>query len=560
MYGRIRRPARLDPAPDQAGVRAVAAVRLAVLVAVAAAGSFRHGLSGGTEAFFLVAGLVGIPWAIVVLFATETRDRAVVTTAWAGDLLLVGTLQVLVPGGAGPALTLSVAVVAVTGYVVRSAGAWTAGVVAVVLAAAGQLLAPAGHRASAGELALYVAAVAGVCTLAERVSGERRRAAAWATQLEGRAAAILDNVADAVVLTDARGVVRSLNPAARRLVGDAVLPGSHCNLVLRLHRNERALDCTGGCALLALARDDREDVPLWRPYGGRRVPVLANAAVVPGETVEVVHSIRDITKLMEADEAKTVFLATASHELKTPLTVINGFTDTLLRADDIDPATRHDALVAIHRRGLELAKIVDRLLMSSRIEAGRLSLDLTAIDLTAVLVERVAAIRTATDRDVRLDVEAIEPTPWGSADAIATVVEHLLDNALKYTPDNGAVVVRVEVEGDDVLVAVGDTGVGMSVEQAGRCFDKFWQADATDARRFGGTGIGLYIVRSLVEAMRGTVSVTTAPGAGSEFLVRLPTLPSAVVPGQRDAAERPGEGSMILEFMRQIGVGEGGPR
>jgi signal transduction histidine kinase len=287
---------------------------------------------------------------------------------------------------------------------------------------------------------------------------------------------------------------------------------------------------------------------VWRALpDGKRQPLLASAALVD-DGAEVVHSLRDITKLVEADEAKTVFLATTSHELKTPLTVINGFASTLLRQPDIDPGTREVALTAIHRRAQELSKIVDRLLMSSRIEAGRLSLAVEQVNVAELVRDRVLPVPAATGRDVVLDVTDA-PDAYANADAVATVVDHLVDNALKYAPD-GQVRVAVGADGGAVVLRVRDDGVGMDAEQAEHCFDKFWQADASDARQFGGTGIGLYIVRSLVEAMGGTIEVRSALGAGSEFAVRLASVePVIALPDQRAP-----EASMIREFMRQIGV------
>ena len=130
---------------------------------------------------------------------------------------------------------------------------------------------------------------------------------------------------------------------------------------------------------------------------------------------------------------------------------------------------------------------------------------------------------------------------------------------VKYSPDGGPVTLAARVTEDGVEVLVTDVGVGMTEEQAQHCFDRFWQAEATDVRRFGGTGIGLYIVRSLIDAMDGSISVTSAPGAGSTFRF---LLDRADQPG-RSRAARPaaepeeagrGEQTMIREYMRQMGV------
>jgi signal transduction histidine kinase len=272
-----------------------------------------------------------------------------------------------------------------------------------------------------------------------------------------------------------------------------------------------------------------------------------------GRTVEVVHSLRDITRLKQAEEAKTLFLATASHELKTPLTVIRGFAETLLAFEDVDPDRRTAALQAIRLRSEELARIVDRLLLSSRIEAGRVDVSMTRIALAPLLAERIRALGATTGRGIFLDLDPTVPDVSGDVPALAIVVDHLLDNALKYSPGGEPVTVRVQSDGNVVSIDVEDGGIGMDTEQAARCFEKFWQAESTDVRRFGGTGIGLYIVRSLVEAMGGTITVRSTPGSGSTFSLFLAHHRART--DLRDAREL-GESTSIREFMRQIGVPE----
>ena len=274
---------------------------------------------------------------------------------------------------------------------------------------------------------------------------------------------------------------------------------------------------------------DHFDFEAWRPArDGGRQPLLVSVNALPaadGPDVEVVHSIRDITRLKQADEAKTLFLATASHELKTPLTVINGFAKTLTTRS-LTPQKQREALAAIRRRGEELARVVDRLLLSSRIEAGRAEVSDCSVDLIPLIYERAAALATATDRQIDVDLPDDLAAVSGDPSALTTVVDHLLENAVKYSPDGETVAVTAAAEMANgacfVIVNVADGGVGMDPSTVAHCFDKFWQADASGTRRFGGTGIGLYIVRSLVEAMGGTVSVHSELGNGSVFSFRLP--------------------------------------
>jgi signal transduction histidine kinase len=292
----------------------------------------------------------------------------------------------------------------------------------------------------------------------------------------------------------------------------------------------RELDCSMGCALLAVhgstGTQAGSDVEVWRfEATGERQPLLATALPVvdrEGSVVEVVHSFRDITRLKEADEAKTLFLATASHELKTPLTVIRGFSQMLvLPGNKMSDEERAAALRAIDVRARQLTGIVDRLLLSSRIESGHVDLTVEAVDATPILLEQVTALRAATARQVMLEMDDALPELLVDPGAFTTVVDHLLDNAVKYSPGGGPVIVYATAVDDHIELTVSDEGVGMTQEQAAHCFDRFWQAEHSDVRRFGGTGIGLYIVRSLVEAMNGTISVSSAPGEGAAFTVEL---------------------------------------
>ena len=545
---------------DMAAVRVAAGLRLGLLLGVAAIGSYGEH-SSSTRSLLVVLGLLAVPWATMVLFAAEQPgSRWAVLGGPAGDGLVLFAVHSLVPAASDAVLLGYLVVIAFAAY---TGGRTIAGPLAglslvLVLAAEGFRSEPGGI--SSGVVVTFGAAALALVFLLDRTVALQLRASAHSTRLEGKADAILARVADSVVVTDPDGYVLQCNPAAERLIG---LPGESatglpCAEVLGLRRGEVPLDCTRTCGLLLLAGLNGNAPPneTWRlDSAGRKQPLLANAEAVideRGRTVEVVHSLRDITRLKQAEEAKTLFLATASHELKTPLTVIKGFAETLLAFDDFDPDNRTAALQAIRLRSEELVRIVDRLLLSSRIEAGRVQVTLARTDLGPLLIERIRTLQAATGRVVSLELDPTVPDVSGDGPALATVIDHLLDNALKYSPGGEAVSVRCLPDGDDVRIDVEDLGIGMDAEQAARCFEKFWQAESTDVRRFGGTGIGLYIVRSLVEAMGGSITVGSTPGLGSTFSFSLPRHYDR--PPEETRAK--GEATSIREFMRQIGVPE----
>ena len=543
--------------PDALAVRVVARIRVAVAIGVAATGSFLPHMTGRRAWLFLAIGLLWVPWASVVLLAADSpTSRLSLLGGPSGDLLVLFAVQVLAPGLATAALPGYGAVVAFAAYTGgrRFASGLAAG--ALILTVAAHQLTPSSEL-DGSSAALLGAVLGALVLLLDRTASMQRREVARSNRLAGRSDAILANIADGVVVTDGTGRVMQCNPAVARLLGHAEddLVGRHCSDVVALRTGERALDCSKGCALLAGAGSGEASLgrEVWRAgFDGRRQPLLANAVAVGDAdgSVEVVHSLRDITKVKQADEAKTLFLATASHELRTPLTVISGFAATLRADPETDPEMREKALAAIERRSSELTKIIDRLLLSSSIEAGRVDLTLKATKVGPLLWERAEALAAATERTVSVSIGDELPTVQADEKALVTVIDHLLDNAIKYSPGGEPVEVDVQVAGDDVRVRVTDSGIGMDPEQAARCFEKFWQAESTDVRRFGGTGIGLYIVRSLVEAMKGDIEVSSVPGAGAAFTVTLRRAAEAVPDEQRPAMEP----SVIREFMRQIGV------
>ena len=382
-----------------------------------------------------------------------------------------------------------------------------------------------------------------------------------------RSQAILDGVADGVYVTNPAGQIRLWNRSAERLTGcrESKALGRSCQDILRLRTGEEPLDCSQGCALLARSDGaDEIEVEAERDLSGsKQQNLLVGASVVRGvddAIVEIVHSIRDITSLRLADEAKTMFLATASHELKTPLTVILGFAQLLLD-DLVKDADRQAALEAIEKRARELSRIVDRLLMTGRIEAGRIALNLAVVDLPPIVTERTTALAASAERGVRFDVAEHVPPVVGDSDAITTVLDHLLDNAVKYSPEGQDVTVAVRARSGHVELEVSDTGIGMSADESRHCFDRFWQAETSDVRKYGGTGVGLYIVRSLVEGMSGQIEVRSMPGQGSTFTVRLRQASEqdiALLSGKPPVEPGVGKQTMIHEFMRQIGVPSGG--
>ena len=229
-----------------------------------------------------------------------------------------------------------------------------------------------------------------------------------------------------------------------------------------------------------------------------------------------------------ANRMKDEFLATVSHELRTPLNAILGWSQ-MLKNDGLDDAVREKALATIERNSKAQIQLVDDLLDVSRIITGKLRLDIRAVDLASVALAAVDAVRPAAEaKEIRLQT-LLDPQAGpisGDPERLQQVVWNLLSNAVKFTPRGGRVQIRLERIDSHVEIVVSDTGIGIDEEFLPHVFDRFRQMDGSKTRRHGGLGLGLAIVRQLVELHGGTVSSeNNGEGQGAIFTVKLPLLP-----------------------------------
>ncbi|MDQ3107911.1 MAG: PAS domain-containing protein [Actinomycetota bacterium] len=242
-----------------------------------------------------------------------------------------------------------------------------------------------------------------------------------------------------------------------------------------------------------------------------------------------VYLLQDLTEQRDLDRAKDLFFATTSHELKTPLTVVKGLATTLLRHwDRMDDARRVDALETIERRAENLDRLIERILVGSRVQAGALDVVPTPVAVGRLIEDIVPGFAAAASalHSVRVDLPGSEepalPLVAGDRQVLDTILGHLLENAIKYSPAGGEVVVRASVteDGQRVRIDIRDHGIGIEGDVE-RLLRPFVQADSRTTRRFGGVGLGLYIVRQLVDALHGDLTARNL-GDGAEFSVEVP--------------------------------------
>jgi len=312
--------------------------------------------------------------------------------------------------------------------------------------------------------------------------------------------AVIDASADGIAVLDADGLVRQWNPAAHLLTGVSTdeatgkpppfpLPEPGAKLTHKLESG-RWLDvlCTG--------------------LDGRDEQVL---------------DFRDVTAAKELEEAKDLFLATTSHELRTPITVVQGFASTLAnRWDKLDDADRRSAVQTIADRAGALAKLVEQLLLGARAGADQLVVNNAPFDLAGLLRGAAVAFRPLSEKHtLTVDIPDQLPKAFGDPTATDVIVGQLLENAFKYSPDGGTVAVRAKQDGKQIEVTVEDEGVGIPAEDRERVFERFVQGEAGDRRRFGGIGLGLYIVRQLARAQDGEVAADERKGGGTIMRLQL---------------------------------------
>ena len=331
--------------------------------------------------------------------------------------------------------------------------------------------------------------------------------------------AVIDGSADGIAVLDAAGLVRQWNPAAHRITGTP------------------AQDAIGKPPPFPLP--DPGSTLTHKLPNGRWLDVLCTSLADSGE---LVIDFRDVTAAKELEEAKDLFLATTSHELRTPITVVQGFASTLAsRWDQLADTERRAAVRTIAERAGSLGRLVEQLLLGSRAGADQMPVSNGPFDLRAVLLGAAAAFRPLSDKHVVVaDIPADLPAASGDTMATDIIVGQLLENAFKYSPDGGTVSIRARVKGegpggtgggspqcaegaggDWIEVTVEDEGIGIADGDHERIFDRFFQGEAGDRRRFGGVGIGLFIVRRLAEAQHGEVTAGSRPSGGTVMSLRL---------------------------------------
>jgi two-component system, OmpR family, phosphate regulon sensor histidine kinase PhoR len=328
---------------------------------------------------------------------------------------------------------------------------------------------------------------------------------------DARLLAIIEALDEGIIAVDGRGDVVRMNEAARRMFGSrATLPFPAAELQLDAPFRE---------AMVAASRGERSE-GVETTIADRIVSLTARP--LPGGGV--VLAVIDLTERRRLETVRRDFVANVSHELKTPLTVIAGFAETL-RDPQLADADRVRFIDLVATNTTRMQRIVDDLLDLSRYESSSWTPHPVDIDLVATIDDLFSMVRSsAAEKNITLASEIDPATRSIRVDptALRQVLSNLIENAIRYT-SSGAVTVKASPDdGGGVTIAVTDTGIGISAEHLSRIFERFYRADPARSRADGGTGLGLAIVRHLVEAHRGRVTAESTPGVGTTVFVSLP--------------------------------------
>jgi PAS domain S-box-containing protein len=392
----------------------------------------------------------------------------------------------------------------------------------------------------------------------EHALTERKEAQESVSQL----AAIVEASDDAITRTSQDGTIVTWNPAAERLFGYSAeeIVGRPMAVLVppdRLHELVSVAERINGGAGVedhetrGLRIDGTEvDVSLTVSPILDKDGTITGAAVIARDVTHLKRQQRQLEALLagervaradaeaaqqalaeqneqlrELDRLKDEFISLVSHELRTPLTSIHGYLELLLDGGAGKLGEEQARfLTVVERNSKRLMQLVGDLLFMAQVEAGKLALDLDEVDLNEVVAECLEAAQPiADDRQINLVAEVADtPLMLGDRSRLAQVLDNLISNALKFTPRLGRVSVRVSVVGNDAVVEIQDTGVGIPAGEQDRLFERFFRSSTATEQAIPGTGLGLTIAKTIVERHEGTISIESAEGAGTTVSVRLP--------------------------------------
>ncbi len=338
---------------------------------------------------------------------------------------------------------------------------------------------------------------------------------------------ILENIADGLVILDSKKNLKMINPIAQNIFSITSQDlEKNCKETLKckdLKGNILCIDCP-------LDKLYNQQIPYlqyeMKVYSqNMRETILGcnlSALWDNSKILDYILAVRDISLSKELDKLKSEFVANVSHELKTPLTAIKGYSELLL-TQKVEEEKAKNYLKIINQETERLTKLINDLLDLSRLESGRLEIKREIVDIKNIIKERAFFFQAQTTKHSFIfSFPAYPILISGDQDRLTQVFHNLIDNAVKYSPKGGNITLSIQDKIKSVIIEVSDQGEGIAPEHLPYIFDRFYQADSSLIKRKSGTGLGLSIVKSIVEAHKGTINVRSKLGEGTTFILEFP--------------------------------------
>jgi PAS domain S-box-containing protein len=351
-----------------------------------------------------------------------------------------------------------------------------------------------------------------------------------------RLTAILDHSADGVMMLDSQLSILGFNRALERLTGwtvqdalghhqDEIITWQHTDQPMNLRQAIESgwphirLDGVDNDVFYIegdLIRRDGMTIGLGITYA----PLLAE----DGELTNIIANVRDVSMYRRAQDMQNVFISTVSHELKTPVALIKGYAGTLRREDaSWDPSVVQNGLTVIEEEADRLTELIENLLQASKLRAERMQLNISDVKLDALAQQVIERFQTQTTlHRLIIHFPSDFPVIQGDEIRLRQVLDNLVNNAIKYAPRGGDIVVGGEMDDRYITVYVRDSGVGIAEDELEHVFERFYRVNDAMSKKTKGTGLGLYLAKAIVEAHGGTIRVKSKPGLGSTFYFTLP--------------------------------------
>lgn len=370
----------------------------------------------------------------------------------------------------------------------------------------------------------------GLKKLAEVINQLARNSAANISDItadRNRLAAIFAGMVEGVIDVDQEQRILHINEAASKLLGVNSLESTGKPIWEEVRNNEitQALDEAMRTRSFVKSQIDLNSSKSLN--NGRAVIDIYAASLSDdlGKPIGAVVVLHDISELKSLERIRTDFVANASHELKTPITAIRGLSESVIDDENIDRETILQFVNRIHSQSIRLSQLVGDLMALSRLEVDLEEKQFSLINMKSLLNNSVKSAKVAIEqKNQELLVNIAEDNIYVTGDRqnLSQLIDNLIDNAIKYTPENGVITINLSADDTEMLLSVSDTGIGISPQYQQRIFERFYRVDKARSRSLGGTGLGLSIVKNIAEKHLGDIQLVSQQGRGSTFSYRMP--------------------------------------